>query len=182
MRALVHVALTGALLCGVAAPRTFAQDAKSAEPARTLAKLLEARELGAVAAKDPDTPGRFVAALHFAGSQLFVLSAEYPVPVLLEQRLRNREYMEAYLDLQGSSPRKGRFFVEDLQANGLRPGCGPNEPFDIVYVDGTTETLFNGDWMGQRLTEAEYRARFTSADLRYARLLAALISVLRPET
>jgi hypothetical protein len=178
MRASTVLTLVAVMACATAAA---AQDSRSAEAARVLTGLLDARDLSAVAAKDPDSQGRFVAALYFPGTQLLVISSQYSVPVLLEQRLARGEYREAYIDLQASPP-EGRFFVQDLRANGLRPTCGSGDPFDIVYESGRPYATFNGDWAGQGLTESDYKARFASADERYARMLAALAAALRAGT
>lgn len=159
-----------------------AQDSRSAEAARVLTSLLDARGLDAAAARDPDGPQRFVAALYFRGAQLLVVSSDYPVPVLLDQRLTRGEYREAYMDLQGTAQLGGRLFVQDLGANGLRPACAAGEPFDIVYESGHMYAVFNGDPAGQGMSEADYKARFASIDERYSRMLAALTAALRPGT
>jgi hypothetical protein len=44
----------------------------------------------------------------------------------------------------------------DSACGGLRtPGAG----VDVLYEKRITQTLFNGDWKGQRLSEADYKQR-----------------------
>ena len=52
-----------------------AQDSQSVSAAAALTALLDARKLEAIATRDPDQPGNFVAALYFSGSQLLVISS-----------------------------------------------------------------------------------------------------------
>lgn len=181
MRAMMSSALTGLLLAGLTAAGAWAQESRSAEPARALVQLLQSRGVDVAAARDPEDPNRFVAAMHLSGT-LLVVSAVYSVPVLLEQRIERGEHREVYMDLQGAANPEGRLFVEDLQANGLHLAADPGQPFDIVFEHGRIQTTFNGDWSGQGLTESEYRSRFASADARYAKMLTALASALRLKT
>lgn len=182
MRAPCGLTLAVAVTIGLAPVGAQAQESRSAEPSRVLTQLLDARGADAIAARDPADPRRFIAALYFPGSQLLVVSHAYPVPVLLEQRLARGEYRDIYVELQGTVSPEGRFFVHDMGANGLRPTCDPGDPFDIVYESGQPYAAFNGDCAGQHLTEPEYASRFDIADHRYARMLAILVSALRPET
>jgi hypothetical protein len=181
MRTTHRTLIFAALLASLAAP-VGAQTATSAINARVLTGLLDARGLDAIAARDPDVPSRFVAALYLAGSQLLVVSGEYPAPVLLEQRAGRGEFREIYMELQGASPPEARLFVHDMGADGLRSACDPGAPFDVVYEHGALRTTFDGNWAGQGLTAAEYARRFASDDERYARMLAALIAALRAQT
>jgi hypothetical protein len=174
------VAFAVALTLAVAGPATTqGQASRSAGPAATLVKLMAQRGIDAVAAPDPTEPGRIVAALCFPGTQLLVVSAKYPVPAVLEQRLSDRQYRDVYMDLQGEITREGRFFVQDMQANGLTTRPEKDMPFDIVYENGVKTISLDGDWKAQGLSEAEYDASFGSADRRYADLLTALAAGLR---
>jgi hypothetical protein len=152
---------------------------RSPGPAATLVKLMAERGIDAAAARDPKEPGRFIAALCFPGTQLLIVSAKYPVPAILEQRLSNREYRDVYMELQSDVTREGRFFVQDMQANGLSPRPEKGAPIDIVYENGVKGPSFDGDWKAQRLSQAEYEAAFEAADRRYGDLLAALIGGLQ---
>jgi hypothetical protein len=181
MRASILLTAAAALVT-LSATAATTQESRSAQAAKALTDILDARGMDAIATKDPDNPGRFIGALYFRGAQLLVVGAEYAVPVLLEQRIAKGEYRETYLDLQGASEVKGRLFVQDLLADGLRPPRHDGDPFDIVYESGQTYGAFNGDWAGQKLSEQEYKARFAAADERYARMLTALAAALKPGT
>jgi hypothetical protein len=155
------------------------QDSQSAAAAASLTGLLHERKLEAVAARDPAQADRFIAALYFPGSQLLVISSVHPVPAVLEQRLAQQQYRDAYTDLHGSGIRKGRVFVMDLQANGLRRTREVGEPFDIVYRDGVNQAAYDGDWKTQKLTESRYNARFRKDDDDYSRMLTVLAEAAR---
>lgn len=174
MNAIIRSTTLAAVLAALAGATARAQEPQSAAAAARLTALLDAKKLDAIAARDPDNPDRFIAALYFPGSQLLVVSAAYPVPPVLERRIAEHQYREAYTDLQGAGVREGRFFVTDLQADGLRAARERGEPFDIAYTDGTTQVSYDGDWKGQKLTEEQYTDRFRDHDARYARLLDVL--------
>src|SRR5690242_17967416 len=92
--------LVGAVLANAA---LSAGDLHSGLIARELSGILTERQLDAIAAKDPDDPDRFVAALFFPGSQLLVVAAKYPSPPLLDQQLQAKAYREVYSALQESA-------------------------------------------------------------------------------
>lgn len=150
----------------------------SREAARALTAVLDARKLDAAAAVAPEHPVRFIAALYYPGSQLLVLGADYPAPAYLEQRLQQQPYRDAYVELQAAAPREGRLFVMDLGADGLRIVPKRDEPLDLTYVDGVTQTVFNGGWKTQQLSEAEYRKRFDAQEGSYGRMLGLLTAAL----
>ena len=50
---------------------------------------------------------------------------------------------------------------------------------DVIYEEVTRQTIFNGDWRGQKLSEADYMARREKADRRYAEMLNALVAGLK---
>lgn len=167
----VPAALPSAPAVGAAAPAGLSQ---SAAAAAGLTALLDQRGLDAIAAPDPDNPGQFVAALYFPGAQLLVVSSPYAAPALLDKRIAEAAYMDVYVTIQSAATHAGQFFVMDLEANGLQPACLPDQPFDSTSRDGATYVAFDGKWDAQRLTEAEYRARFGGDDARYARMLGVL--------
>jgi hypothetical protein len=160
-----------------AAARTPVQESQSARAAAALTALLDQHKLEAIAARDPDRPGQVVAALYVPGSQLLVVSAPYPVAAVLDQRLAEGKYMDVYLDLQAPMSHDGHFFVADLLADGLRPVCDRDQPFDSTARNGGKNVSFNGNWGSQQMTEAEYNARFRDDDARYARILGVLAGV-----
>ena len=157
-----------------AMPLAAAETSRSADAAGTLTKLLDERKLEAVAVRDPDDPTRFISALYMPGSQLLVVSARYPVPAVLDQRIAEGKFRDAYLDIQGAGTRDGRFFVVDLQADGLRREPHRHQPFDIIYKNGVDQVTYDGDWKAQKLMQRDYFQRFAADDLEYARMLTAL--------
>jgi len=170
-----HVSLAATLACVLAAP-AFAQDSKSAPLAKQLAAALDAGKLDSIAAKDPDAPDVFHAALYFPGMQLLVVSGKYSVPQLLTTRLSNKEYRDVYLDLNGAATAK--IFIEDPGADGLKAKRESNQAFDQCEMTGK-RTMFDGDWKAQKLSEQDYTKAFAAADERYAQILAALLAQLK---
>jgi hypothetical protein len=156
----------------LSASRIF--DTASQKLGTELAKRLVDRQSSAIAAADPAELSRFLAALHIPGVQLLVISARYSAPQLLRERLAKHEHREIYVDLNAAGQRDGRFFVEDLRANGLRPDRDRDMPFDITWRNDVTRTTYDGDWKAQGLSEAEYHARFDRDDAEYTRILRIL--------
>ena len=155
----------------------LAQEAKSPVLAKQVAAALDAAKLDSLAAKDPSTPGTYVAALYFPGAQLLVISAKYAVPVLLDQKLAKKEYRDIYLDLNGASVPDTKVFVEDFGADGLKQRS-ENQPADSYEAAGK-RTAFNSDWRAQKLSEEEYKKAFAMADARYSQMLTALLDALK---
>ncbi len=79
----------------------LAQDSESSRVAKQLAAALEAAKIDSIAAKDPTRPGTYIAALYFSGTQLLVISAQYPAPTLLDEKLLKKEYRDIYGQLRG---------------------------------------------------------------------------------
>ena len=156
-----------------------AQDSQSVSAAAALTALLDARKLEAIATRDPDQPGNFVAALYFSGSQLLVISSPYPQPALLDKRIAAGDYRDVYVDLNSALSHEGQFFDMDLLGDGLRRACERDQPFDSTARNGASQVEFDGNWERQKLTEAAYDARFGQDDVRYAHLLAALAGAVR---
>ena len=48
-----------------------------------------------------------------------------------------------------------------------------------LRVNGKTQTVFDGNWKKQKLSESAYQQRAREADTRYARLLSALLGATR---
>ena len=156
------------------AAEILAQRFASTDAARDLVYALERMGLNAIAAADPAEPGTFVAALYIPRSQLLVVSARHPSVEGVAHRIANHQYRDVYLDLQGSPTPQGKFFVQDSSADGILSALPGSGDVDVLYEDGVRQTLFNGDTKGQNLTRAEYEAKLTTADARYARLLRLL--------
>jgi hypothetical protein len=172
---LVSVALVSLLL--FVANLTAAvrgQESQSSSKAAAVTKLLDAQKIDAVAAIEDQQTERFAAALYYPGTQLLVVSAVHPQPDVAAQRLAERKYRDVYLDLQSSATRKGRFFVLDLEADGLKRTREGGAAFDQTYIDGTNLISYDGDWKNQQMSQAKYEERFQRDDKRYAQMLAAL--------
>ena len=155
-----------------------AQEAKSPVLAKELAAALDAAKLTSLAAKDPSQPDRYVAALYFPGTQLLVVSARYSAPLLLNDKLANKDYREIYIDLNSASIAESKVFVEDPGADGLKAKRVEGQPFDTSEAGGK-RTAFNGDWKGQKVSEEEYLKAFSEADEQYGRMLTVLIAALK---
>jgi len=153
-----------------------AQESKSAPLARQLAAALDAAKLDSIAAKDPDAPDVFVAALYFPGMQLLVVSGKYSVPQLLNERLGRKEYRDVYLDLNGAATAKT--FIEDPGADGLKAKRENNQPFDQAEVAGK-RAMFDGEWKPQKMSEQDYMKAYAAADERYTQILTALLAQLK---
>jgi len=151
----------------------------SADAAHGLVSLLDRFGLDAVATVDPGESGTFVAALYIPGGQLLVVHARHPSVDGILQRLAARQYLEVYLDLQGTPTREGKFFVQDARADGILSALPGSGDVDVLYEDGRRQILFNGDMNAQHVTSAEYDARLAAADARYARLLTLLTTAVR---
>lgn len=149
--------------------QAHADDSQSAAAAQALSERLQSRQMQAVGMQHPEQPGRFVAALHMPG-QLLVVSATHPSTQLLEQRVERREYRDLYVDLQATPAHDSKFFVHDLEADGL---VVDQQSHDVVYAGGDALPC-DGDWKAAKLTKDEYRQRLSQADARYARILALL--------
>jgi len=167
-----HAAVLGLLVLGVPALAS-AQSSKSLTVAKDLAAAMDAKKLDAIAAKLPGDPDRYVAALYFPGVQLLVISGKYPVPVLLDPRVAQKQYRDVYMELSGTVPKESKIFVLDMGAPGLTQKRVDN--FFDTWTKGDKQIVFDGNWDAQKLSEADYNKAFTAADEEYAKLLAALL-------
>jgi len=172
----VALAVVGAAsLVGV---RSWAKDevpSKSAPLAQALSKQLDQSKLQYIAARDPSEEGRYVAAMHLAGVQIFVISAKYAAPELLREKLITGKYQDIYVDLTSASERASRVMIEDLKGNGLTRTKAKEPPFD-VYETGGKRIVFDFDWRKQKLTEEEFYKTLETADTLYARILELLLA------
>jgi hypothetical protein len=155
------------------------QAPRSPSLAAELIHLLAQHGLDSVAAADPASPDRFVAAMAFPNVQLLVVSAKYPSPSLLQQQLAAKAYRDVYLALQQSGVAGGKIFIQDLHADGLRPD--PSD-VDVVYENVVTQTVFDADPQKHGLTQAAYDAKLQAMDAQYSHLLTLLIGELKPTT
>jgi len=110
----------------------------------------------------------------FPGSQLLVVSAPYSTPAALDALLAQHQYRDVYSALQQPSIKAGKIFVQDLGCDGLHGETGAD--VDVIYEQGTTQTMFDGNWKAKRLSEAAYRQKLDAVDVRYAHLLTVLLA------
>ena len=152
------------------------QQSTSEPVAQELAALLDAGNRDSIAAKDPASDNEFVAALYFSGQQLLVVSGSYAAPQLLDEKIANGAHRDVYLDLQGASDPETKFFVTDLNADGLKIRRGGSQPFDSVE-EASSAISFDNDWrQTQQMSEEEFDQAFTEADKKYQRILTILLS------
>ena len=144
----------------------------SPDLAAELVRVMNERKLTALSARDPADEGRFVAAM-LAGPQLLVIRARYSAPALLRERILKNEHQQVYGDLHSSSDRQGRVFVIDSAADGLKLS---RDSSDVCWRDADTQAIFNLDWKGQKLKEADYRRRFEEDEKSYGEMLSTLIA------
>jgi hypothetical protein len=178
MRTVVSMVIVAAALAVAAPAGSEEPQARSAGPVASFVKLMTGRGLDAIAAHDPNEPGRYVAALCYPGTELLVVSAKHPNPTALDDLLSKQAYRDVYMALQTEVARQGRFFVEDMQADGLTARPDRRAPADIVYDNGV-KIIFDGDWTNQKMTEAQYDAKFDAADQRYVTMLSTLATALQ---
>jgi hypothetical protein len=152
-----------------------AQEPRSIAQTRELVALLQEQKLDAAAARLGDE--EFAAVLFIPGVQILAVSAQYAAPPLLEQKIGARSYRDVYLDLASASVPESKVFIEDMNADGLRPDRSGSDPFDL-YTKGTGASVsFDGEY--RDLGEAQYRKVFAEAEAAYERMLDALIEELR---
>ena len=175
-RALLPSVLAAALLTGFISPAA-AQSPASPPLATQLASVMSSAGANAIAVRDPSAPDRAIAALVFPGSQLLVVSARYP-DANLEAALSAHRYSDVYSALQQPTVNTGKIFIQDLGCDGLQSGASS---VDILYLDGKTQTIFDGNWKSQKMSQAPYERRLKDADTRYAAILSALIAAVQAD-
>jgi hypothetical protein len=111
--------------------------------------------------------------LHIKGGQLLIVRAHHPSTEALSNRLGARQFRDVYIDLQATPTTKGKLFVMDAGADGLPTDADQPKNVDVVYEDGTRQTMFNGA-RAQKLKDDEYRRALQDADAKYTRLLNVL--------
>lgn len=182
MKRVIFAAIIG-LLFWFALPARGEDPSQSAAPAATVRALLEQLKTDTIATRDPDEPGRYIAALYVPDSpQLLVVSAPYSVPAVMDRVIAAGSYMEAYMNLQAVRDHKGHFFVVDSLADGLRRVPAADQPFDSTTIDGAVMVMFDGKWEAQKLSDSGYNAMFAKDDARYAKMLTLLATELRKKT
>ena len=166
------------LLCAAlaaAGPGTL--PSRSEPAARELASLMAAQKLDTIAVRDPQAPDTFVAAMLFPDVQLLVVSGRPIAPAAAQALLDQKKYAELYSMLQTAVVPDGKFFVQDLKADGLHARAP--DTADIVYERVVNQTIFDGDPGKRHLSEAKYEEQFTAADARYAKMLELLSGAIK---
>ena len=158
------------------------EPSQSAVPAASIKALFEQLKMDSIAARDPEEPGRYIAALYIQDSQLLVITAPYSVPAALDRLIASGSYRDAYLNLQAVKEHRGHFFVVDSLADGLKKVPEVDQPFDSTTIDGAVMVMFDGKWDAQKLNEAAYNSMFAKDDARYARMLIILANELKKKT
>ena len=153
-----------------------AQDSRTVALATELTTLLGQAKLDSLATRQAGSDDVFVAALYFPG-QLLVVSSKYAVPALLNERIAQSKYRDAYIDLNVAVDPATKVFIEDMGADGIRARRS-EKAFDI-YSKGETRFPFDGDWKKRKLTEDTYMATFAEAEAQYVRMLEALIAQMK---
>jgi hypothetical protein len=153
------------------------QESRSAPFATELAQLLDTMKLNSVATKDD--VDHYIGALYVPGIQLLVVSAKYGAADRMNYLLAQKEYRDAYVDLNSASDRGSRVLITDLGANGLRFKREKDQPFDLVDIAGKSLS-FDGKWGGKDLlSREEYAKTYEETDTQYSQMLQALIGVLK---
>ena len=169
-----------ACVLAVAAPvAARAQESKSAPLVKQLVQLLESSKLDSIAAADP-TNGAFVAALYIPGTQLLVVSGKFNTPAGAQERIKNKEYRDLYMDLQGAALPGSRLFASDVSCDGLllkANGDGAADSWDFANKSVT----FDGHKKA-KMNEDEYSKTYADADEQYARILTLLLAQAKPKT
>jgi hypothetical protein len=169
-------ALSVALLLSPAA--AAAQEIKSGDLAKQLTQLLDSKKLDTIAVADTQSPGTYVAALYFPGTQLLVVSAKYTQPSLLSDLIARKDFRGVYVELTSASIQSSKVLVMDAYANGLLPKPSGDQPADAIDRGGK-ESRFDGAWKKAKIPEADYMKSFAEADTDYTRLLQLLLTQLK---
>ena len=170
MRLVVSAVVCLGVLAGPAGAQT---ETKSAQLVKQLVSAMAARQLDAIAAPDPDEPGRFVAALAFPEVQLLAVSSRHQAADYITLQIGKKQFREVYGMLQ-EGPASTRLVVHDMGCDGIVPGG-----VDIFYAGATEKMMFDGKWLEQSLTEAAYREKQNGADEKYSRILTVLLDAVK---
>jgi hypothetical protein len=188
---ILATAIGAALTIGAAAftqpPASQAPAAASAAKAKELIGLMQSKKLEALAARDPDKSGRYLAALHIPNVQLLVVSAAYSKPGDIDARLYYKDFMGAYVDLNTSIHSSDKTFIEDALCDGLIAQPGKSLVHDSARL-GTEKRVFDGDFAGpnqknsKKISQDAYLKLFSTAEEQYIRVLTVLIEEAKKQT
>ena len=151
---------------------------------KELVALLQSKKLEAFAVKDTAEKGRFVAVYLVPGAQLMLISAGYERPTDVEYRINEKDFMNAYAELNSSVLAKDKVFFQDVLCDGLLPK--PTNGADDSVTIGTTKRVFNGEFNDpkkkpdpKKPSFEEYVKAYTEADAKYTSLLTMLLEELK---
>lgn len=172
MRLALSIVVCLALVSGTASGQT---EPRSAQLAKQLVSAMAARQLDAIAAVDPDEPGRFIAALAFPEVQLLAVSSRHKAADYLALQISKKQFREVYVLLQESTAAT-RLMVQDMGCDGFVADANNVDTF----YEGTDEKMrFDSKWEAQSLTDATYTAKHKAADEKYSRLLTILLDAVK---
>jgi hypothetical protein len=151
-------------------------ESKSAELAVQFAEMLGSMRLSNWAAPHAD---RYVGAMLMPGVQLLVVGGKLASTARMDYLIAEKNYKEAYQDLNIVTERETRILISDLGADGLKFKREKDQPFDVVDVAGK-QLFLDGKWGGKEgVSREEYTKTYESTDERYAEMLQALIDALK---
>jgi hypothetical protein len=104
------------------------------------------------------------------------VSARYPNAPELQAQVAQKNYRDVYAALQQPIAQPTREFFIDAGCDGLRSGA---DAVDVMYEKGTQQTLFDGRWKAQGLSQSTYSKKVESAEQVYSRLLSILAASLK---
>jgi hypothetical protein len=155
-------------------------------PARVkeLVALLQSKKLEAFAVKDTAETGRFVAVYLVPNVQLMLISAGYERPTDVEYRIYQKDFTNAYAELNSSVLAKDKVFFQDALCDGLLPKSSKGAE-DIVTI-GTTKRVFDGDYNDpkkkpdpKKPSLEDYVKAFSDADAKYTSFVTMLLDELK---
>lgn len=154
-----------------AAGHTARAESPGKETVEQLTAAMAKRQLEVIAAADPSSPNRYVAAMLIPGAQLLVVSAEYPNPPELQALMVHRQYRDVYSALHQPSTQASRLFFLDTGPDGVEVS---RDHVDVLYEKGVTQVLFDGDWKKSKLSQPDYQQKTREAGEEYLRLVKLL--------
>jgi hypothetical protein len=108
---------------------------------------------------------------------MLVISSHHKSVDYVTMQLGKRDFREVYDALQQGVP-ESRLFFHDMGCDGFVR----NDSIDIFYEGPTAQTLLDGDWAAQSLTETAYDAKRKAAEAQYAHALRVLLDAARKIT
>jgi hypothetical protein len=161
----------GVLIGSVSLAAAAGSPEQSPKSAAGLVTLMKSRGLSAVAAADPQSPGRVVAAMLIPDVQLLVVGAKSTAAPYLESEIAQGQYADVYAMLNSTAVPETKIFFQDMGCDGL---TSTDDSIDVMYERGTAQTIFDGDWKRQKMSKQDYEDKLQKADSEYNRMLTLL--------